>query len=243
MVSHQELSAQQVISYLMDLEDHFASHRFRNLYWTSFERYRAGDQEDEVGVRVDGVTGGLVLRSDQTADYLLRGKQLEAISLWDFVAQVDKIANLSVPNSRGGEGTDEEEMDWSDCGTSTRATAIEELLLDTHRFRPRSEFQDTHLEARTHFLRIRLPTKRYIPVPIGPAIPRRDTTDPAVNERYSRLMLILFKPWRNVADLRTQGQSWIEAFDEFVKTCDPFSKSRMDNMQVLHECKDSRDDH
>ncbi|KAF6764426.1 hypothetical protein DFP72DRAFT_799787, partial [Ephemerocybe angulata] len=210
-------------------------------------RKRAEDQEDDVGVRVDGITGGLVLRSDQTADYLLRGKQLEAISLWDFVAQVDKIPNLSVPNSRGGEGTegtDEEEIDCSDCGPSTGAsTAIEELLLDTHRFRPRSEFQDTHLEARTHFLRIRLPTKRYIPVPIGPAIPRRDTTDPAVNERYSRLMLILFKPWRNVADLRTQGQSWIEAFDEFVKTCAPISKSRMDNMQVLHECKDSRDDH
>lgn len=35
----------------------------------------------------------------------------------------------------------------------------------------------------------------------------------------------------------------MEAFDEFAQTCDLFSKSRMDNMQVLHECKDSRDDH
>ncbi|KAF8167654.1 hypothetical protein B0H34DRAFT_639684, partial [Crassisporium funariophilum] len=39
MISHQELSAQQVASYLMDYEDHFTSHQFRNLYWTSFESF------------------------------------------------------------------------------------------------------------------------------------------------------------------------------------------------------------
>ncbi|KAL6298173.1 hypothetical protein BKA93DRAFT_693032, partial [Sparassis latifolia] len=39
ILSHQELSAQQVASYLMDLEDHFTSHTFNNLYWTSFEKH------------------------------------------------------------------------------------------------------------------------------------------------------------------------------------------------------------
>ena len=39
MISHQELSAQQVCSYLMDYEDHFTSHSFNNLYWTSFESF------------------------------------------------------------------------------------------------------------------------------------------------------------------------------------------------------------
>ncbi|KAL1941342.1 hypothetical protein VTO73DRAFT_7159 [Trametes versicolor] len=37
LISNQELSAQQVVSYLMDYDDHFTSHRFANLYWTSFE--------------------------------------------------------------------------------------------------------------------------------------------------------------------------------------------------------------
>ena len=32
MISHQELSAQQVCSYLMDFEDHFTSHKYNNLY-------------------------------------------------------------------------------------------------------------------------------------------------------------------------------------------------------------------
>ena len=38
MLSHQELSAQQVSSYLLEQGDHYTSHSFRCLYWTSFER-------------------------------------------------------------------------------------------------------------------------------------------------------------------------------------------------------------
>ncbi|KAJ7706566.1 hypothetical protein B0H14DRAFT_2647051 [Mycena olivaceomarginata] len=37
MISQQELSAQQVASYLMDFDDHFTSHLYRNFYWGSFE--------------------------------------------------------------------------------------------------------------------------------------------------------------------------------------------------------------
>ncbi|KAJ7777686.1 hypothetical protein DFH07DRAFT_717017, partial [Mycena maculata] len=39
MISQQELSAQQVASYLLDFEDHFTSHSYRNFYWTSFESF------------------------------------------------------------------------------------------------------------------------------------------------------------------------------------------------------------
>ncbi|KAJ7277850.1 hypothetical protein C8J57DRAFT_1060476 [Mycena rebaudengoi] len=39
MISQQELSAQQVASYLLDLEDHFTSHSYRNFYWTAFENF------------------------------------------------------------------------------------------------------------------------------------------------------------------------------------------------------------
>ena len=37
MISHQELSSQQVMSYLLDFEDHFTSHQFNGLFWTTFE--------------------------------------------------------------------------------------------------------------------------------------------------------------------------------------------------------------
>jgi hypothetical protein len=38
MISHQELSAQQVSSYLLNFEDHFTSHQFAPLFWMMFER-------------------------------------------------------------------------------------------------------------------------------------------------------------------------------------------------------------
>ncbi|KAJ7207626.1 hypothetical protein GGX14DRAFT_366088 [Mycena pura] len=44
MISQQELSAQQVASYLLDFEDHFTSHSFRNFYWTSFENFINKDE-------------------------------------------------------------------------------------------------------------------------------------------------------------------------------------------------------
>ncbi|KAF9001048.1 hypothetical protein BDZ89DRAFT_894134, partial [Hymenopellis radicata] len=74
----------------------------------------------------------------------------------------------------------------------------------------------------------------------GPGIPRRDR--PALYARYCRLMLILFKPWGSAADLRRQGESWPSAFDRFEKDAPSHAKFVINNMQLLHECRDSRDD-
>ncbi|KAJ7127740.1 hypothetical protein C8R44DRAFT_529301, partial [Mycena epipterygia] len=74
----------------------------------------------------------------------------------------------------------------------------------------------------------------------GPGIPRRDR--PSVYPRYCRLMLIFFKPWRRASDLRSPGQSWEEAFTTFTRNCPESVTFKMNNMQILHECRDSRDD-
>ncbi|KAJ7110810.1 hypothetical protein C8R43DRAFT_818042, partial [Mycena crocata] len=39
LISKQELSGQQVVSYLLDFEDHFTSHEYTQLFWTSFEAH------------------------------------------------------------------------------------------------------------------------------------------------------------------------------------------------------------
>ncbi|KAG1792669.1 uncharacterized protein HD556DRAFT_1221363, partial [Suillus plorans] len=74
----------------------------------------------------------------------------------------------------------------------------------------------------------------------GPSLPRRDRLE--LRERYCRTMLILFKPWTTVLDLRSTFSTWSDAFEDFVKTCSPAKLWIMKNMQILHECKDSRDD-
>ncbi|KAJ7804472.1 hypothetical protein B0H14DRAFT_2383697, partial [Mycena olivaceomarginata] len=75
----------------------------------------------------------------------------------------------------------------------------------------------------------------------GPGIPRRDKSD--VYPRYCQLMLIFFKPWRHAKDLRKEGQSWEDAFQSFALNCSASIRCKMDNMQILHECRDSRDNH
>ncbi|THU84819.1 hypothetical protein K435DRAFT_621840, partial [Dendrothele bispora CBS 962.96] len=75
----------------------------------------------------------------------------------------------------------------------------------------------------------------------GPGLPRRDRE--ATIPRHARLMLILFKPWVNISDLKEGEQSWEEAYEIFLRdSCSPRIKRIIDNMQLLHECRDSRDD-
>ncbi|KAJ7042216.1 hypothetical protein C8F04DRAFT_903127, partial [Mycena alexandri] len=73
----------------------------------------------------------------------------------------------------------------------------------------------------------------------GPAIPSRG--DPVSVEKHARLMLVLFKPWRHVSDLRSAGQTWTEAYADFIQLCSQDVLDRVENMQLLHECRDSRD--
>ncbi|KAJ7748831.1 hypothetical protein DFH07DRAFT_747116, partial [Mycena maculata] len=96
-----------------------------------------------------------------------------------------------------------------------------------------------HIEASTHVLRVCAPVSRKVPVPIGPALPRRDMEH--LKQRHARLMLIFFKPWRHAKDLRDQGESWEEAYLKFRLDCPAFVVEAIDNIQILHECKDSRD--
>jgi hypothetical protein len=160
MIAKQELSAQQVASYLMDYEDHFTSHKFSNLYWTSFEKFineedpspecyhrkevvpgesnpqsqdsaepplmdtnpdsnlSLNDEEQElVEVDENGGSGSVGLdaacsnedditlvfdssghikpSANQISDYQNRGSLLECVSVWEFVARVEKVSKWS----------------------------------------------------------------------------------------------------------------------------------------------------
>ncbi|KIM73533.1 hypothetical protein PILCRDRAFT_15186 [Piloderma croceum F 1598] len=316
MISHQELSAQLVCSYLMDYEDHFTSHKFRNLYWTTFEKYveiedpslecrvtsnisptnsmvedpellsevdalktlhdeddgvaepeaevsvnesietiqsvneelhglednPLSDDEDEVAITLDH-RGNLVARANQVADYRLRGNHLEDICVWDFVARVEKCQRETHADEddENGDATRDDTDGESSTDAEEQPQSTASVLSLRTWSRPRVQFLPGHLESASHFLRVIAPCRRRVPVLIGPEIPRRDRDENC--QRYSRLMLILFKPWRHIRDLRDAGQSWSDALEKYLHVCPHDAKTVMDNMQILHECKDSRDDH
>ncbi|KAH9855235.1 hypothetical protein C2E23DRAFT_701885, partial [Lenzites betulinus] len=74
----------------------------------------------------------------------------------------------------------------------------------------------------------------------GPSVPRRDREND--KERYCRLMLILFKPWKEPANLLEDSLTWQDTFERYHPSFSELALEVMNNLQLLHECKDSRND-
>ncbi|KAJ7084458.1 hypothetical protein B0H15DRAFT_735822, partial [Mycena belliarum] len=73
---------------------------------------------------------------------------------------------------------------------------------------------------------------------LGDKIPRPDR-GLAERDRWCRAMLILFKAWRSVKDLKGSHPNWSAAYN--ATTFSPYSLSIMANMNIENECKDARD--
>ncbi|KAJ7768744.1 hypothetical protein B0H14DRAFT_2402635 [Mycena olivaceomarginata] len=180
----------------------------------------------------------------QLADYQLRGRELEQVCVWDFLSRVDRVSKSSDGRRHRctADNETERDADLFDDDAEEEEAEHEGGILDSDAFkRPRVPLLKGHSQQKTHILKVRSTDNAFVPVPIGPGIPRRDKSD--VYARYCRLMLIFFKPWRHAKDLRKPGQSWTDAFNLFKQNCSLSVIYKMDNMQILHECRDSRDDH
>ena len=84
-----------------------------------------------------------------------------------------------------------------------------------------------------------------IPNFIGRYFPRRDDPDPAVHQFYRASMLILLKPWRELADLKAVNESWEEAFRRFLDSpqCSIGTQRILSNIQHFHRCQSSALEH
>ena len=180
--------------------------------------------------------------------------------MWEFVSKVDKVKRPSASRNTNdnvyvGDYTESSEDDDIYCNDGNDDSDNIELLdegkgglQDQHspqniRSGRKSQtfpLHTEHMQSNRKAQRLRCdPTNYFIPVPIGPAFPRRDRAESF--PKYCCLMLVMFKPWRVVGDLRTPGQTWVNAFDEFMEACNNSIRVVLDNMQVLHECRDAKD--
>jgi hypothetical protein len=303
VLSHQELSGQQVAAYLKGYGDHYTSHRYRNLYWLSFERSIdsddpspecyvkrhsniAGndgavptpeetvdnaplnlpdgdamgreddspfeDNRDDEDVAIAATRGGAIVQcSSQLHDYQFRAPALAHLSVWDFVSCVDKVTART--SREATTSMEYEEDNWgmsASGGSEDEIGQCDESDLGGQPLCPQSAqggrssqvfpLDPGHIQSGKKAQRARRdPSTHYVPVPVGPALPRRDSE--LLRAKYCRLMLILFKPWRVSADLRNVDESWADAFNTFMNGCNEATKRILNNMQVLHECKDAKD--
>ena len=171
-------------------------------------------------------------------DYIYRCEALHRMCLYDWVARCErtKLPKKWKLNSRE-KGEDDAHS------VIERESSIDGWVSSNLRFRV-SEMTSTvfpllsdHPLTKTHGTRCLPVRKEKVPNFVGPTLPRSDQGD---REFYCSVMLTLFKPWRSGLELKTQEQTWDDAFS----THDFSAKHRdiMRNLNIRYECLDARDD-
>ncbi|EIW53407.1 uncharacterized protein TRAVEDRAFT_133805, partial [Trametes versicolor FP-101664 SS1] len=258
MMSRQEISHQQVMSYLVGGGDVYRSHTFRVLHWGAFDRlFKHNDDEDtQSDGAVEGVAededediftislkSGSVSAASQQQDYVYRSTDahFDQLCLYEFVGTVEKMTKRSeakrtrstAENVMGGDVNDEHaevvQQNVRDAAGNRRGRKSE----------PRGMFSsDEHTQYRTHCLRRRVDWT--VPVILGDRTPRSDRGEEE-RESWARMMLILFVPWRRPSDLRESTESWNTAFERQKDSIPARHMTVIANMNVLSECRDVRD--
>lgn len=217
MVGHQEISHQQVMSYLIGGGDHYISHTFQSFNWGAImnhvETYWMGvDALGRENVSLSMTTGRLSVSSHRL-DYTFRPDVPEyaILCLYHFVAWVKKVP-LQRKRSTGSDGVD-------------RVTGGDRFSSKDH---PQWE---------THGVRVR--SQLSVPVLLGPSILQKGSVRD--DERRAMQILILFKAWRSAADLKNPDQTWVDALNEMESQFSANHKSLIANLDALAQSKAQRD--
>ena len=218
MMGRQEISHQQVMSYLVGGGDHYTSSKFSVLNWGAIVSYC--DQfylqltihsldctwDDEMPVSLSFGNRAIMVSSQQL-DYRYRSEacEFEAMCLYDFIAYIDK--------AKLGKGTAGKRLSGS---------------FSDHR----------HPQFSTHYLWVRKEVR--VPVLLGPSIPH-PLRSAAAEEQWAKAVLLLFVPWRNLLDMRSIDESWMSAYNRQCHLISSRSRTIVANINVLNECKEARD--
>lgn len=218
MMIRQEMSHQQIMSNVVGGGDHYTPELFAVLYRGSFSSLvdSEGVQNDREAVAVQEDTvvvrmsPGNVTIGNQRMDYLYRS--------------IDEPFNgMSL-------------YEFVEHAIVMRMTQGELVLASTGKLNGRLS-SPRHPLYYTHVMKQR--RKLVVPVLLGKPIPRPDRSEED-QEEWAKEMLILFKPWREVSDLRPKETSWLSTFNAFYLTMSPKYARIVKNMNVLNECKDAR---
>ncbi len=209
IASEKEISATHACFHLLGNEDKYCSHRFGVLNILSFlglleDEHDEEDTLDEM-YRIKKGNSGMILMND-AMDYLHRGSQLDSLTLYDYVANIEKI-KCGV----------EEEM-YNNLNPS-----INKVGRPPNR---RMAFDAEHPQCTTHVQRERTKT-------IVPRLTWFPTDGKRNIEKFSKSMLVLFKPFQKISELKGNFTTWVEAFNNF--NFSPVHQQLISNIKEMHE--------
>ncbi|SJL16803.1 uncharacterized protein ARMOST_20332 [Armillaria ostoyae] len=293
----EELSGQQVSSYLMDFEDHFKSHEFQGLYWTSFESYvNAQNPSPEcmpvkasIPIIIDGLNieelADIVQRVDISSNPLSSSpigvdgvppitelRETDSSNDSNFEADFDSSESESESDSASESDSDNKQnVDDNAVQIEDGEDVIlgdEEIIVEVNQsgqlVQQGSRVSNYVLKEHVTNLYKRtkvnaqedsddvLEDEEDMNIPVE-SILESDwaSVDAMLDDRcYGDFACRLTSasstrsgPWASVCDLREEDQTWEDTFKQFTDMASLSILKILDNMQILHECKDSRDDH
>jgi hypothetical protein len=167
-------------------------------------------------VTLETAADGKIYMRSQATDYALRGAQAETMNMVEFFTNT-----------------------WETVTTKT--TGEEDITGDENR-RPgrkpntRIPYLDGHPSKGKVVRVLRSAGHHTLPDFVGKWFPRAD--DPDIRPFYCACMLLLLKPWRDIAtDLKHDNESWEDALTRFKSTSSKKILDVMENTQYFHECQ------
>jgi hypothetical protein len=235
MLGRQELSHQQIMHYILrppGKGDSYTNESFAPLFWGVFDRLfnhvfphsdmglegkTLGPDDDITEWNKDvilTVGKGTISATSQVCDYMYRSES-------------EPFNDMCVYELVG-------------CTRKITKTYTSEYPLSQQKCQRGGFSSPAHPQAKTHLLQH---TKAWcIPTLMGDRTPRYDR-DADEREKWARMMLILFVPWRVPAAIKKSDESWLQAYQRQKHMISSQCQAVIANMNVLSQCKDARDEH
>ncbi|KAJ3475999.1 hypothetical protein NLI96_g11457 [Meripilus lineatus] len=267
-IAKQEIGAPMVCAHLLGHGDHYTNMKFKPFYWYPYVApvarawdFKLSDKPEKDDPDNDRVvikrTADGVLPWSKVHDYLLRPPAFEDYSLYDFMRltvvkklNADTSDNLvrsarRTPNAVFQDFTSPDDAQVESASSpDPDALDLDDDTNDDINDIPVSrqcyQFCSGHPNRNTHAVFKLKDEKAFNLNYIGTRLPRPDKGD---RERYSLIMLALFKPngWRDPKKIKAIDSSWSDAFDG--ASFSSRAVKVMSNMNVLYECYEASHDY
>ena len=231
-----EFSAQEIFSYLMGWGDRFESHFYVGIsadaiirmLKENFPGLRPGGAEMPVSDGTDerpqivSMVSGVITLKDQLHEYMYRGSEMSGMSLLTFM--IDTYEEKSDSKQAGdGAGTNqavcEDENQRMYGRPPNRRVHYREGFAKSGRCRV---YRTAGHETLAQFF--------------GGWFPRNDK--PRDKELCCASVLVLLKPWTDLSQLKTESETFEEAFNFFVNNASKRTLDAIENIQYYYECSD-----
>ncbi|TFK57899.1 hypothetical protein BDN72DRAFT_748303, partial [Pluteus cervinus] len=209
-----ELGSPMICMYLLGNPDHYTNLQFTSFYWKSF----VNEANKWVSV---------------VYDYIYRPRELEDMCLFDFIGCCKREST-----SRRASGI----LDYVECDSLNNCDSSPTCNVFGRKWYDVSPglypCLKEHPMSNKCVIELLQNKNRKVPNIIGGSLPRNNEAD---RGQYCLTMLVLFRPWRTGWQLKIEGESWDDSFDNY--TFDPRHSEVMKFFNIRHECKDAADDY